>query len=256
MGVSAAVLVVGAATAAIQSSNANRASKSQMAAYDRGAQRLEQMKNNAIERLAPYRTAGETALGPLSGLVTGKQYDSSTGQTRDISEQERNSLFQKSPGYQFRLDQAQSALEKTQAARGNLLSGGAVKEAQDRAQGVASDEYSNYINQLTSLATMGQNAATASGGFELGIASPLANMVTNQGLAQANGYTQQSNIIGGSLSQTAQLAALAYSKGGGGGAAGSMGSAGGSSNAFMNSGSSMMQPNTSLQYQSQTLGGY
>ena len=47
------------------------------------------------------------------------------------------------PSYQFRLDEGLKALERSAAARGTLLTGGAAKAMQRYAQDVASTEYQN-----------------------------------------------------------------------------------------------------------------
>lgn len=245
-----------AITAAVQGYYANKASKASNKAYANAADDLRASREGATGYLAPYRDVGENALGPLSGLLLGKQYDPATGKSVDLSPEQRAGLFQQSPGYQFRLDQAIQSVQRSQASRGNLLSGGAQKELTQYSQGIASDEYSNYINQLASLATMGQNAATSSGGFEAGLAAPIANMVANQGLSQANYYNQLGNIMGGATSQTSKTAATLFGGGFGGIGGGGTAAAGGGSNAVMNAGSAMMAPNTSLNYQAPTLGSY
>lgn len=113
----------------------------------------------ALGYLDPYSGAGEEALSPLTGLLTGKQYNTKTGEYDPINEQQRMGLFQTSPGYQFRIDQAQKAIQNSQAARGNLLSGGALKELSQMNQGLAAGEYTNYIDQLMRMAGSGQQAA-------------------------------------------------------------------------------------------------
>lgn len=57
--------------------------------------------------------------------------------------------FQEEPGYQFRLEQGQKALERSQAAEHNLLSPAAVLELERMNQGYASDEYMNAYNRFT-----------------------------------------------------------------------------------------------------------
>lgn len=52
-----------------------------------------------------------------------------------------NRLLQIDPGYQFRLQQGQQALERSAAARGGLLSGRALKDTADFSQGLASQEF-------------------------------------------------------------------------------------------------------------------
>jgi hypothetical protein len=121
-----------------------------------------------IGRLDPYQQQGGAGMAALSGLLTGQQYDKENGGLKAISQQERDALFQKSPGYTFRLGEGQKAIEYSQAARGGLFSGAAVKELGNYNQGMASEEYGNYINQLAGLAGMGQNAASSQASLGVG----------------------------------------------------------------------------------------
>lgn len=50
-------------------------------------------------------------------------------------------------GYQFRLQEGLKALQASRAAKGGLLSGGALRGAQQYAQGLASQEYGNAYNR-------------------------------------------------------------------------------------------------------------
>lgn len=56
--------------------------------------------------------------------------------------------FETSPGYQFRMEEGQKALERSRAAQGTLSSGATGKALTRYAQGVASDEYGNYMSRL------------------------------------------------------------------------------------------------------------
>src|SRR5260221_702444 len=80
------------------------------AAYDQ----LQKSKNEAVGYLNPWSQAGGSALSPLTGLITGNSYNYNTGQSTSLSPDQRNDLFQTSPGYQFRLDQAMKALVQNQ----------------------------------------------------------------------------------------------------------------------------------------------
>lgn len=55
--------------------------------------------------------------------------------------------YRQSPGYQYMLDQGQRALQRSQAARGMLQSGGALAELQRHAMGAANQDYYNYVDQ-------------------------------------------------------------------------------------------------------------
>jgi hypothetical protein len=59
------------------------------------------------------------------------------------------------PGYQFRLQQGQKALERSAAARGALNTGGTLANTMDYSQGLASQEYQNAYNRALGEYQMG-----------------------------------------------------------------------------------------------------
>ena len=123
-----------------------------------------------------------------------------------------SSDFQTDPGYQFRLAQGQQAIERSQAARGGLLSGGAIKAASDYNQGMASNEYNNaynrfqtnranILNPLQSLSGAGQTASNVLGQNALQSGVNQGNYLTQAGNAQASGYVGPATAINNALSQ-------------------------------------------------------
>lgn len=130
---------------------------------------------------APFRDIGAASLGTLAGqLAPGGEW--SRGFTM--------ADYQQDPGYEFRMSEGLKAIERSGAARGGALSGGALKDLTRFSQGTASEEYgnaynrywndrSNRFNQYASLAGLGQTA-------------------TNQTNAAAGNYAQgaQQNIVG------------------------------------------------------------
>ena len=78
------------------------------------------------------------------------------------------------------------ALERVQAARGNMLSGGALKAGQRYAQDLASQEYGNAYNRLANIAGLGQTATTNAGTAGQNYASQAGEL----GLQQANALAQ------------------------------------------------------------------
>jgi hypothetical protein len=91
----------------------------------------------AQERLAPYQEQGEYATQQIrEGLDTGTLGGSFTPDQ-----------YLESPDYQFNLAQGTQALDRTQAARGNLYSGQAIKEASRFQQGLASQGYQDAYNR-------------------------------------------------------------------------------------------------------------
>lgn len=70
--------------------------------------------------------------------------------------------YQADPGYAFRLSEGQKALERTAAARGGLISGGALKAATRYGQDMGSQEYQNaYQRALTGYGTQVDRSNTA-----------------------------------------------------------------------------------------------
>jgi hypothetical protein len=59
--------------------------------------------------------------------------------------------FQASPGFQFSMDQATKGMERMQSARGGRLSAGAQLEMSKMQQGMASQEFNNWMAQQTAL---------------------------------------------------------------------------------------------------------
>lgn len=68
--------------------------------------------------------------------------------------------FQTSPCYQFAFDQGQAASDQSAIARGNLNSGATLKDLNTYGQGVANQEYQQYLANLGGLAN-GGNAGVA-----------------------------------------------------------------------------------------------
>jgi hypothetical protein len=152
------------------------------------------------------------------------------------------------PGYQFQLQQGLNAMQNSQAAQGNLISGGSQAALNNYAQGAAQSDYNNVYNQalnqytlgynqfqqnqanqfnrLAALSGIGQTAAQTLGGLgqqaagnvaniNLGTGGQVGNSLINQGAATASGYAGVSNALGGGLNSIGQIALLSQLLGGG-----------------------------------------
>jgi hypothetical protein len=120
--------------------------------------------------------------------------------------------YQADPGYAFRLQQGQQAIERSAAARGGLGSGRMAKDLTDYAQGAASQEYgnaynryqTNRANQLNPLQSLAGVAQTATGQMQTA-AQNYGNNASNNamaaGNANASGYIGQANAISGGVGQ-------------------------------------------------------
>ena len=75
------------------------------------------------------------------------------------------SSIQKTPGYQFQVDEGNRAITRSAAAKGALNSGGILAELAKYGQGMASTEYGNQVNRLSDLVRNAQQFGISSGQF-------------------------------------------------------------------------------------------
>lgn len=229
---SAAVTSVGAGISAMIMGNAaGKAAEAQKNASLEGIRQQQDWYNRSIKGFEPYESAGQGAVDQLSEL-TGPNGAWSKGFTAQD--------FQQDPGYQFRLQEGQKALDRMQSARGNYLSGAAIKQGLNYNSGMASQEYANaygrFMNdrqmryqQLAGLAGMGMGAANAVGGYAQGTGARISDLWTQFGNAQAAGTlgTAMAHKEGNDKAYQAWANYLGGSGGGGGGGMGGMFGGGG-----------------------------
>ena len=120
--------------------------------------------------------------------------------------------FQADPGYAFRLSEGMKALDRQAAARGGLISGGALKAAARYGQNMASDEYQNafnryqtnraaQLNPLQSMAGMGQTTANTLGQAGQNYATNAGNAYAAAGQAKAAGIMGMANSLSQGVGQ-------------------------------------------------------
>ena len=185
-----------AASSLLGANAASSAADTQAAAANRAADLQQKQYEQTRADLEPWRKAGVNALGKLEGMADYTMFG---------PEQ-----FSKDPGYGFRLAEGQKALDRQAAARGGLISGGALKAAQRFGQELGSQEYTNAFNRYQiernaklgpyqSLAQVGQTTANQLGGFGASNAANVGNLMTGGAAAQAAGQVGASNAITGGL---------------------------------------------------------
>lgn len=207
--------VIGGATSVIAGNKAAKAQKNaaaQQAQISR-EQIAEERRQYDLARsdYAPYRETGYKALDTLSSMY---------GVNKDGKKLDMSAAVAATPGYQFRMDEGQKAIERSQAARGLLTSGATGKALTRYAQNYASGEYENFANRLASLAGVGQsatNSTTAAGQAMMsgiGNANQMAsNAAANAGNARASSYANAGSAINTAINNG--LSAYLYSQGGG-----------------------------------------
>ena len=137
--------------------------------------------------LAPYRTAGDSAVGVASDL---------SGANGPAAATAAMANFQTDPGYQFQFQQGLRAVDAGAASQGMLRSGATLKGEETFGQGLAEQDFTNYYNRLFNLSQLGETAAA--GGSPSAIAA--GNSAQTAGTQQANIYGNAASSLGTSLS--------------------------------------------------------
>lgn len=112
--------------------------------------------------------------------------------------------YRNSTGYQFRLGQGMDAINSGYAGKGTLQSGAAMKAINDYGQGMASQEFGNYLAALGNQQGLGLSGASALAGVGQSYANSLGNIYQQNGANQANaalargqGAAQMGNALTG-----------------------------------------------------------
>jgi len=191
-GVSGAARDAAAATAAAT----NRATELQRRMYD-----------ESVARQKPFYDVGVNA---LPELVAASKYTPFGMQQ-----------FQQDPGYAFRLKEGQQTLDRQAAARGGLISGGALKAAQRYGQEMGSQEYMNAFNRyqteraarlqpLQSLTGTSQTTANTLGSAGQTMAGNVGAAYMNQGVNQGNALIAGAQARQSSYGDLAEAAGKFY----------------------------------------------
>jgi len=155
------------------------------------------MYEEDVARRQPFYQAGVNALPSyVSGIQAGGEL------VRGFTPSD----FTTDPGYAFRLSEGQKALDRSAAARGGLISGGALKAAARYGQEMGSQEFTNAFNRyqterqarlgpLQSLAGVGQTTATNLGQAGASNAANVGNLITGGAAANAAGQVGAANAL-------------------------------------------------------------
>ena len=112
------------------------------------------------------------------------------------------------PGYQFQLEQGNTAAERQLGAMGMSQSGAAIKAAQERAQGLANTTYNDAYNrwlsqnqQLANVGNTGYNAAQNIGNIQqqMGNIGAYTTAANNQNFNQTLASLIESNLLSRAL---------------------------------------------------------
>ena len=228
----------GSSAANTQASAAQSAADTSSAASRYATDVAEAARRQTREDWAPWREAGANA---LQQLVAGMGSNGTNGAlTRSFGVSD----VQADPGYQFRLQQGQQALDRAAAAGGRLYSGRAQKDMMNYNQGQAAQGYqdaynrfqsnqTNQYNRLASIAGLGQTANNAlqqaGNNYANNVGNSAVTAAGNAGTAQLVGGMGRASAyqgIGNSLGQA--LGGYRFNTGSGSGGGSSWNGWGGS----------------------------
>ena len=212
-GISAASSLAGGAMA---KSAAKKASKAQVQAAQDANAAQERMFQKQMELQEPFRQGGLTAQDQIMQLL-GIGGDKNAQGYGSMAKAFGTEQFQQDPGYAFRQAEGMKALERSAAARGNLLSGSTLKGVQRFGQDLASQEYQNAFNRyqversaklnpLQSLMGSGQSATNVMTGAAGQMGQNEASNLYNAGQARASGYVGSANALNNALGQVGSIA--------------------------------------------------
>jgi hypothetical protein len=194
-------VLIPAAAALIGGSMQARAAKSaaqtSAEATDRATELQRQQYEQNIARQQPFLQGGTEDYNRLRALMSG-----GPGAAQNF--------LQMDPGYQFRLSEGMKALDRQAAARGGLISGGALKAAQRYGQDLGSQEFGAAYNRLAGLADVGPRAAGVMSGLGQTYATNVGNMMLGQGQTAANAALARGSAYSGGLNQLGYLAGRYY----------------------------------------------
>lgn len=151
--------------------------------------------------------AAKGYLGQAQGLYGGISdrgnaaaglYDNAIGLNGAEGNAAATAAFQSSPGYQFQLDQGLQALDRSAAARGMFQSGGTGIDEMTYAQGLANQDYGNWLDRLNGVAGLQVTGAQGQAGA-LGDLASLSTGAAGQKLGVLGDYA--SGLLGANNQQ-------------------------------------------------------
>lgn len=211
MGIETAILGAGVLGAGAGLYGSSKAAEAQENAAAQSAAVQREMFNKQVELQAPFREAGLTAQNRLLDYL-GLSSNANAPGYGSLNQSFGMDQFTADPGYAFRLSEGMKGLNAQAAARGGLISGGALKAAQNYGQQAGSQEYQNAFNRyqteraaklnpLQSLMGAGQSGANTLTSAAGNLGQGLGQAAVAGGNAQAGNYLNQANTINNALNQ-------------------------------------------------------
>lgn len=113
--------------------------------------------------------------------------------------------YQASPGYEWQLQQGQDSINALAGARGGLVSGRTLQDLSTFNQGVANQDFWNYMSRLGGLIDTGVSSAQMSGQASQNAAAGVGNALAGIGNANAASAIATGNAWSGAMDNLAGL---------------------------------------------------
>lgn len=232
-----AFIITGSVVGGLFSSNASRDAANTQADSARSAQQTQlNMFNTTNDQQAPWRAAGQTALGQIGAGTQNGQFNNNVDpayHSNPFSFSNKDLNDQLAPNYAFMRDQGLGAINNQASVGGGLVGGNALKGINDYAQNYAQNGYqnafanasamqnqnytqgfqnhqtefnnmqgnqTNIFNRLATIAGLGQTSANQTAKSAEGFASNIGSEQLAGGAAQAAGYMGQGKAFGNAIS--------------------------------------------------------
>lgn len=173
--------IAGSLTGSTAAKQSRAAGKQQERAIMRGLQVQQQQVAPALQELGTYSDLASTYLEPYRKMG----WRGAAGVLDDEFEMPTAEEVAASPATQFRMEQAQRAIEMGAAARGGLFSGGHQRELARHMQGLASQEYDLEAQRRLQEAELAQRGQLGIAGLGLQAAGQTAGIRERLGQARS-----------------------------------------------------------------------
>lgn len=134
--------------------------------------------------------AAGTAI-PGTGTTAGAAAGGGAAAVGGAAQNPNYSNFYNSPGYQFTLGQGEQAINRSASAAGNAYSSTTLGALNNYAQGAASTQYNNYVNQLMGIAGLGATATQGTATAATNTGNNISSAQLGIGNANASGIAGQ-----------------------------------------------------------------
>lgn len=197
LGAAAIGAVASVASGAMGADAANKAAQDQAAASGNAlALQNKQYQQNRQDTL-PWLAAGQAAV---------QQYAGELGLTKTNADGTPfTSQFNKTPGYDFQVQEGEKGVVNNLAALGMKGSGAALKSLTRFRQGLADQTYNNYLDRLSAVTVGGQNQANTNAAAGTNNAINVGGLGIDAANARASGYINSSNATTNALGNVANI---------------------------------------------------